>query len=509
MITTLTPGLILAITLAYFAMLVFAAWWTTRQSDNSSFFIGNHSSPWYLVAFGMIGTSLSGVTFISVPGSVGKLGSAMGSYSYIQLIMGNVVGYWTIILVLMPLYYRQRLISIYSYLEERFGFFSYKTGAFFFLLSRTIGSAFRLFLVALVLQAFVFDRLIPEGSPFQITFPFTVAFTLILIWVYTYKGGIKTIIYTDSLQTIFLVASIILSIYFIADELQVGLKGLYQTIKASPYAQMFFWDAKQENYFFKQFLSGFFIALAMVGLDQDLMQKNISCRNLKEAQLNMFSFSIIILIINILFVSLGALLYIYSAKTGIVPPARTDYLFPMLALEHFAPVVGILFLLGIIAATYASSDSALTALTTSFCIDFLNFSKRTDEPEENLKQIRHRVHLGFTFVFFLLIVAFRYLFEESVVTLIFTIAGYTYGPLLGLYAFGILTKLKPNDRWVPIICILSPILCYFLNKYSKDLFYGYEFGLTIIIANGFLTFLGLLLVSYIIPTPPAQTLKNT
>jgi Na+/proline symporter len=478
-------------------MLVIAAWYTTRKSDNNSFFIGNNQSPWYLVAFGMIGTSLSGVTFISVPGAVGNLGSTMGSFSYIQMIMGNVVGYWVIALVLMPIYYRMRLISIYSYLEERFGFWSYKTGAFYFLLSRSIGSAFRLFLVVIVLEEFVFKGIFKAYGITNtgIIFPLTVLFTLALIWVYTYKGGIKTIIYTDTLQTVFLVASIILSIYLISQALGVGMGGLYDTIKASPYSQMFFWDYKQDNFFFKQFLSGFFIALAMVGLDQDLMQKNISCKNIKEAQKNMFTFSIVILIVNVMFVSLGALLYIYANNQGIPIPGKTDYLFPTLAIQYFTPIAGILFLLGIIAASYASSDSALTALTTSFCIDFLNFEKRKDESEEKLKRTRHFVHLGFTALFFLLIVAFRYLFHESVVTLIFKIAGFTYGPLLGLYTFGLFTKRSLRDNLVPIICIISPIICFFLDKYSADMFNGFKFGYTIIIANGLLTFIGLLLIS--------------
>lgn len=488
----LTPELILGLIAVYFVVLLLAAWYTTRQGDNQSFFIGNNQSPWYLVAFGMIGTSLSGITFISVPGAVGSLGTTMGAFSYLQMILGNILGYWIIALVLMPIYYKLRLVSIYSYLEQRFGFWSYKTGAFYFLLSRSIGSAFRLFLVAVVLQLFVFKPLFHVNFD---VFPLTVLFTLALIWVYTYKGGVRTIVYTDTLQTVFLVTSIILSIWLIGKELHLDLGGLISTIKQSPYSQTFFWDAKADNYFFKQFFSGLFIALAMVGLDQDLMQKNISCRNLKEAQINMFSFSIVILGVNLLFLSLGALLYVYAQAKGIAIPEKTDYLFPTLAIQYFTPLAGIFFLLGIIAASYASSDSALTSLTTSFCIDILNFQKRTNEPQEKLQNIRHYVHLGFTGLFFVLIVSFRYLFDQSVVSLIFKIAGFTYGPLLGLYVFGVLTKRSLRDHLVPVVCIIAPVLCFFLDKYSADWLGGFKFGNTIIIANGLITLVLLALIS--------------
>lgn len=483
----LSPAIILSFVLGYFALLMVIAWLTSDKGDNNSFFTGRKSSPWYLVAFGMIGASLSGVTFISIPGVIGNLSSVNGQFSYMQLVLGYLVGYAFIGAVLMPLYYRLNLTSIYGYLEQRFGVFSYKTGAVYFLISRTIGASFRLFLVAIVLQQFVFDA-------WNVPFAATVAFTLLLIWVYTFKGGIRTIVFTDTLQTLFMLLAVGMTIYFIADDLNLGFSGLVSTIKASPYSQMFFWDPKADNYFWKQFAAGAAIATVMTGLDQDMMQKNNSCKNIKEAQLNMFSFSVILVVVNFVFVALGALLYIYANQKGIAIPDSTDKLFPTIAISHFTPVAAAVFLIGLIAAAYSSADSALTALTTSFCVDILGFEKR-DQADPSLVNTRYKVHIGFTFLLFGTILAFKYLLKADVVTELFKIAGYTYGPLLGMFFFGIITKRQVQDKWVPLVCILSPIACMLLNTYSVELFSGYKFGFELLLVNGFLTFMGMLAIS--------------
>lgn len=483
----LSPAIILTFVLGYFALLLVIAWLTSDKDDNNSFFTGRKASPWYLVAFGMIGASLSGVTFISIPGVIGNLDSVNGQYSYMQLVLGYLVGYAFIGGVLMPLYYRLNLTSIYSYLEQRFGVSSYKTGAVYFLISRTIGASFRLFLVAIVLQQFVFNE-------WNVPFAVTVAFTLLLIWIYTFKGGIRTIVFTDTLQTLFMLLAVGMTIYFIADDLNLGFSGLVDTIKANPYSQMFFWDIKADNYFWKQFASGAAIATVMTGLDQDMMQKNNSCKNIKEAQLNMFSFSVILVLVNFMFVSLGALLYIYANQKGIAIPEKTDQLFPTIAIGHFTPVAAAVFLIGLIAAAYSSADSALTALTTSFCVDILGFEKR-DPNDKSLVSTRYKVHIGFTVLLFGTILVFKYILKADVISELFKIAGYTYGPLLGMFFFGILTNLKVRDNWVPVVCILAPVTCIVLNMNSVEWLNGYKFGFEILILNGLLTFLGLLAIS--------------
>jgi Na+/proline symporter len=364
MIETLTPGLILGLILAYFLMLIGISYFTGKKSDSESFFLAGRNAPWLLVAIGMIGTSISGVTFISTPGVVGGEGLNK-DFSYLQVVLGYLVGYFLIGTVLMPLYYRMRLTTIYTYLESRFGVLSYKTGSAYFLLSRTIGAAFRLFLASSVLHEFVI-------GPFGLPFWATVLITIGLIWTYTFKGGMNTIIYTDTLQTVFLLAALVLTIVTVGNTMQLGLGEIFTTVRGSEYSQAFFFKGgwSDPNNFFKQFLSGALITLTMSGLDQDIMQKNLSCRNLKEAQKNMFVFSIIMVLTNVLFLTLGAMLYIYIGQTGFEAPAQTDLVYPTLALTHFAPIVGIFFILGITAATYASSDSALAALTTAFCVDF-------------------------------------------------------------------------------------------------------------------------------------------
>ncbi len=476
----MNPTLALLILIAYFGLLVAVSFYTARGADTTTFFTANRQSPWWLVAFGMIGTSLSGVTFISVPGAVGKIG-----FSYFQVVLGYIIGYLVIGTVLMPLYYRLNLISIYGYLEKRFGYWSYKTGAGFFLLARTVGSAVRLYVAANVLQLAIFNAL---GIPFEVS----VLITIGLIWVYTFKGGVKTIILTDSLQTIFLVSAVVLTIALISQELHFSFGELIGSIKASPNSTIFFWDANDPKNFYKQFISGIFIAIVMTGLDQDLMQKNLTCKNIGEAQKNMFWFTITMVIVTFLFMCLGVLLYIYAGREGIAIPERTDDLYPLLALNHLGPLVGITFLLGITAATYASADSALTALTTSFCIDFMNVEAR---PETERARIKHIVHIGFSLLFYVVIILFRQLNSKEVITAVFDIAGYTYGPLLGLYAFGIFSQRPVVDRFVPWICLASPVLTFIINQNSAAWFGGYQFGFERLLLNGLITTLGLWAVS--------------
>ena len=470
------PIHILYIILAYFSVLLLISYLTGRKASNDTFFKANNKSPWYLVAFGMIGASLSGVTFISVPGWVESQ-----SFSYFQMVLGYTIGYAIIGLVLMPLYYRLNLTSIYSYLYERFGWHAYKTGASFFLLSRTIGSAFRLFLVANVLQIILFDS---YGIPFWAN----VILTILLIWLYTFKGGIKTIVWTDTLQTLFMLVAVGVAIYSISDKLQID--NLFSYVAESKFSKTFFFeDIKVGDYFWKQFLAGAFIAVVMTGLDQDMMQKNLTCKTLKDAQKNMFWFTIVMVIVNFFFLSLGVLLTDYAAINGI--DAHKDALFPTLAMEgNLGYVVPLFFILGLIAATYSSADGTLTALTTSFSIDILDIKKK---PEKEQVKTRKRVHIMFSIIMALTILIFKYFIaDESVIAKIFQFAGYTYGPLLGLYAFGLFTKLNVKDKAIPFIAILAPIFTYLINYYTIKLF-DFDFSFFVLVINGLLTFIGLLL----------------
>lgn len=474
----MTPEYIILLIVAYFSLLIFISYITSKSADNKTFFKANNSSPWYLVAFGMIGASLSGVTFISVPGWVE--GSNM---SYFQMVLGYVVGYAVIGLVLLPLYYRLNLTSIYTYLQDRFGNYSYKTGASFFLLSRTIGAAFRLFLVANVLQIILFDA---YGVPFWAT----VSITILLIWLYTFKGGIKTIVWTDTLQTLFMLIAVGVCIYTISDEMQIS--NIFSYVADSELSKTFFFeDVNAGNYFWKQFLAGAFIAVVMTGLDQDMMQKNLTCRNLKDAQKNMFWFTIVLVIVNFFFLALGVLLTDYAQKNGI--DAHKDELFPIIATKGtLGLATAIFFLLGLIAAAYSSADSALTSLTTSFSIDILEIDKKKDKKTQ--EKIRKKVHVMFSFVLIATILVFKYFIADaSVIAKIFTFAGYTYGPLLGLYAFGMFTKHNVKDKIVPIICLIAPILTYIISYYSKEKF-GFDFGFFVLVLNGFITFLGLSII---------------
>ena len=469
------PEYIILLIVAYFSVLILISYLTGKSADNRTFFKANNSSPWYLVAFGMIGASLSGVTFISVPGWVE--GQNM---SYFQMVLGYVVGYAVIGLVLLPLYYKLNLTSIYTYLDDRFGKYSYKTGASFFLLSRTIGAAFRLFLVANVLQIILFDA---YGIPFWIT----VSITILLIWLYTFKGGIKTIVWTDTLQTLFMLIAVGVCIYTISDEMEIS--NIFSYVADNELSKTFFFDdVNAGNYFWKRFLSGAFVAIVMTGLDQDMMQKNLTCRNLKDAQKNMFWFTIVLVIVNFFFLALGVLLTDYAQQNGI--DAHKDELFPIVATKgNLGLATAIFFLLGLIAAAYSSADSALTSLTTSFSIDILEIDKKKDKNEQ--EKTRKKIHILFSFILIATILIFKYFIaDESVIAKIFTFANYTYGPLLGLYAFGLFTNLKVKDKMVPFICLVSPFLTFSINYLALE-YIGFDFGFSLLILNGLVTFIGL------------------
>ncbi len=465
-------------------MLFIISWVTSRKSNNDSFFIGNKNSPWYVVAYGMIGASLSGVTFISIPGDVGST-----QFSYMVIVFGYLLGYIIIANVLLPLYYKLNLTSIYTYLDQRFGFWSYKTGAFFFILSRVIGASFRLFLVVNVLQIFVFDD-------WNVPFIVTVAIFILFILLYTFKGGIKTIVWTDTLQTTFMLAAVLITVVLVTKNMNITFSELFSDVFSSKHSKTFFFTEWQDKrYFLKQFFSGVFIAIVMTGLDQDMMQKNLSCRNLKDAKKNMYWMSSILVPVNFLFLFLGAGLYLFASSHGVSVSTTTDELFPLIALKHLSPFAGVVFIIGLISAAYSSADSALTALTTSFSIDFLNIKQKAHLSEKQRIRIRNLVHISFSFLVLIVIVGFRAINDASVISKLFTIAGYTYGPLLGMFAFGLFTSFKINDKWVPAVSVISPLLCYFLSSNSVDWFNGYKFGFELLILNGLLTFIGLIIIS--------------
>lgn len=494
MSASLSPAMIAGIIAFYFVILLVISYFTSRNSDNTTFFLAGRQSPWYLVAFGMIGASLSGVTFISIPGVVGAGGLNQG-FSYFQMVLGYVLGYVVIAEVLMPIYYRLQLTSIYGFLEQRLGWEAYKTGAAYFLLSRTIGAAFRLFLVAVVLQEFVMNS---YGVPFYVT----VAVTIVLIWVYTYRAGIKTIVYTDTLQTLGMLSAVALTVYMITQSMEWSFSDLYREISTGEYGQVFFFEEgwSDPNYFFKQFFSGALITIVMTGLDQDMMQKNLSCRNIGEAKKNMYVFTIILVFANLLFLTLGALLYIYAQAEGIPLPVAgaTDTLYPNIALNNLPASVGILFVLGLIAAAYSSADSALTALTTAFCVDFLGFERkvRTGGVE---KKWRIYSHIGFSLILFLIIILFNAMNNDAVINQLFKAAGYTYGPILGLFLFGLLIKKRVEGWPVIAICIAAPVLSFILDYYSGALFGGLSLGFLILAVNGLLTFFGIWLYAKLKP----------
>ena len=470
----MNPTIILSCIAAYFLLLFVISYITGKNDSNDTFFLGNRNSPWFVIAYGMIGTTLSGITFISVPGWV-----ASSQFSYMQMVFGFFCGYFIISRILLPLYYKLELTSIYTYLRDRFGNSSYKTGSSFFLLSRTIGASFRLFLIATVLQFAVFES-------WNIPFYITVIITISLIWLYTYRSGMKTIIWTDTLQTTFMLSTVIIIAYTLMQKMDLNFSSVITLISDSDYSKTFFFDDwTDKKYFFKQFFSGMFMAIVMTGLDQDQMQKNLSCRNLKDAQKNMTVFSTILIFVDLIFLSLGALLYIYSDTFNIMPPDNADMLFPNIALNSGLPVyVGVLFIIGIIAAAYSSADSALTSLTTAFCVDIIEFEKQ--DPKQQIKT-RKFVHLIISFVLLCVILIFNAINDQSVIKSLFTVAGYTYGPLLGMFSFGLFTNFKVKDRFVPIIAVISPVICYILNLYIP-------FGFELLILNGFITFMGMYLI---------------
>ncbi len=456
---------------------------TARRANNETYFLGNRNSPWFVVAYGMIGATLSGVTFMSVPGLVGDEG-----FSYMMLVFGYVGGYLVIGLVLLPMYYKLNLTSIYTYLLKRFGFSSYKTGAFYFIISRLIGTSFRMFLVVNVLQLFVFDH---WGIPFS----YTVGLFMILILLYTFQGGIKTIVWTDTLQTTFMLSAVIITILIIGSTMDLSLGELWQRASSEGHTRMVITDVTDQRFYLKQFFSGMFITIVMTGLDQDMMQKNLSCRNLRDAQKNIFSFGFILIPVNFIFLFLGAVLWIYAGEYGVIPPQTTDDLFPTVALHHLSIIAGLTFFFGLISAAYSSADGTLTALTTVFCVDFLGLKRKPNITEERVKKIRYLVHISFSILVLFIIVGYRAINDAALISKLFTIAGYTYGPLLGLYFFGLYTRRKVIDKWVPLVCIASPILSYVLSINSQQWFWGYNFGFEILMVNGLITTLGLYILS--------------
>jgi Na+/proline symporter len=497
----MSPWILLGFVLAYFLILLAVAYVTGKGSNNESFFIGNKNSNWMLVAFGMIGTSLSGVTFVSVPGGVGKDG-----FAYFQITLGYVLGYLVITYVLLPLYYKLNLTSIYNYLSSRLGVVSYKTGASFFILSRTLGATARLYLVVNILQTVILNEL---GVPFWAT----TLVLLLMILVYTYEGGVKTIVYTDTLQTTCMLLGLVLCIYFILNNLQMGLGDAVNAIQMKSLGKVFYTEPSSKMFFVKQILAGAFITITMTGMDQEMMQKNISVKSLKDAQKNMITIAFVMLGVILLFLFLGALLHLYAFNLGAAYQTITengkevtklmldgkdigaDKLFPTMALSHMPQAFSIIFIIGLISALFPSADGAITALTSSFCIDILGMQRDAVKTEEAKKKTRQTVHLIFAGIFLILVMVFKWVDSPSMIGVILKIAGYTYGPLLGLFAFGILTKRSVQDKLVPYICIAAPIICFFIDKFQKQIFGDFEVGLEMLIINGLLTFIMLLAIS--------------
>ena len=482
----LQPAYILILILGYFALLMTIAYLTGKQADNQTFFTANRSSPWYLVAFGMVGASLSGVTFISVPGWVGDSG-----FTYFQVVLGYWTGYFIVAFVLLPIYYRQNLTSIYEYLQDRFGHNSHKIGAVSFFISRVLGASFRLFLVAIVLQQFIFDS---WGVPFEIT----VGLSIILIWVYTQKGGIKTIVWTDTLQTLLMLTAVGLTLYHLGNALDLNVSKILTEARYQNYTHTWVTeDFLARNHFLKSFIGGVFITICMTGLDQDMMQKNLTCRSLKAAQINMIVFSLVLIVVTFLFLLLGAMIFLYAEQNQIMIPLlegtpKTDLLFPEVAINGGLGLgVGIIFILGLIAAAYSSADSALTSLTTSFCVDFL---KLDQYPDSKQKRIRKQTHIGMSLLLVVVVILFKYVLDRNVIDGLLTVASYTYGPLLGLFAFGIFTPFQIHDRKVWIVILLSILLIVLVGNLSPKTLGGYQIGYELLPLNGLLTFLGLLLI---------------
>ncbi len=478
----MSPTLLFVFVLIYFLLLLGVAWYTSRNADNNSFFIGNHNSNWMLVAFGMIGTSLSGVTFVSVPGTVGSNG-----FGYFQVVIGNFIGYCLIAFILLPLYYKMQVTSIYNYLLKRFGKVSYKTGALFFILSRILGATARLYLVINVLQIFILDNM-------HVPFWLTTFIILFMILLYTFEGGVKTIVFTDMLQTTFMLLGLIVCIYFIMNSLGFSFAETLQSFYKNNYTKIFNMDIKSGSFFIKQIIGGAFLTIGMTGLDQEMMQKNISVKTLKDSQKNMITFSLISVGVNFLFLFLGGLMYVFAATKNI--DIKGDDLFPTIALSYMPSVVSIIFIIGLISALFPSADGALTALTSSFCIDILGLKRNTFITEKRTKKIRITIHIIFAIIFFLCIMIFKLINDKSIISLILTVAGYTYGPLLGLFLFGIFTKRSlPQNTLIVFVCFIAPVLTYILSLNATKWFSGYSIGIELLLINGLLIFAGLLFVS--------------
>lgn len=497
----MSPALLFSFVIGYFIVLLFVANRTSRGSNNESFFIGNRSSNWMLVAFGMIGTSLSGVTFVSVPGAVGR-----EAFAYFQITIGYLIGYALIAFVLLPLYYRLNVTSIYHYLSTRFGFNSYKTGSAFFILSRTLGATARLYLVVEILQFSILES-------FNVPFWLTTVIILAMILLYTYKGGVKTIVWTDTLQTTGMLAGLVICVIFILNKMGLSFSDSIGQMREKGYSKLFFTDVNSKLFFIKQILAGAFITITMTGMDQEMMQKNLSVRTLKNSQKNVLTMSFILAGVLLLFLFLGGLLYLYAGQQNVT--VTGDKLFPEIALHHMPSIISVIFIIALISALFPSADGAITALTSSFCIDILGLNRRkskhgssedsligdVDLDEAGRIRIRKIVHLTVAFIFLVFVMIFKWVNSPSMIGVILKVAAYTYGPLLGLFSFGIITKRKVIDKYVPIVCVLAPIICFFLDKFQKDIFGKYEIGLELLIINGLLTFIGLYLISKPIPVP--------
>lgn len=477
----MTPTVLLAFVIGYFLLLLGVAWYTSKNANNESFFIGNRNSNWMLVAFGMIGTSLSGVTFVSVPGGVGK-----ESFAYFQIVIGYLIGYIVIAFVLLPLYYRLHLTSIYNYLSSRLGLNSYKTGAAFFILSRTLGATARLYLVVKILQDSILANL---GVPFWVT----TIIILVMILVYTYEGGVKTIVFTDTLQTTFMLTGLIVCVLYILHAMHMDFGTAISALNEKGYSRIFFTDPGSKLFFLKQILAGAFITITMTGMDQEMMQKAISVKRLKDSQKNIITLSVIMVVVILIFLFLGGLLHLYGSQQGVT--AIGDKLFPELALHHMPPIVSVIFIIALISALFPSADGAITALTSSFCIDILGMQRRPEWSEEKRKKIRQRVHLVVAAVFLVFVLVFYKVNNPSMIGVILKVAAYTYGPLLGLFTFGIITKKQVNDKLVPYVCIAAPAICFIIDKFQAELLGGFQIGSELLIINGFLTFTGLLVIS--------------
>jgi Na+/proline symporter len=496
----MSSSLLFVFVIGYFLLLLGVAYSTSRNSDNDSFFIGNRKSNWMLVAFGMIGTSLSGVTFVSVPGTVGDFAvTSHKAFNYFQVVIGYFIGYFLIAFILLPLYYRLQLTSIYNYLQTRFGKVAYKTGSLFFIISRTVGATARLYLVINVLQVFILDGI---GLPFFVT----AIVILVMILLYTFEGGVKTIVYTDTLQTTFMLVGLVVCIVYIMNHLDLSFGSTMHALRGKGFTQLFNMDPESKGFFLKQIVGGMFITIGMTGLDQEMMQKNISVKNLRDSQKNMISFSVILVVVNFLFLFLGGLLYLYALGNNATYDGHQllmngkniigDDIFPNIALHYLPKGVSIIFIIGLISALFPSADGALTALTSSFCIDMLGLKQNVHYSEKRKKAIRMTVHFSFAFIFLLCIFVFKWINNKSIINIILDLAGYTYGPLLGLFAFGIFSKRQLPESWLTTaVCLLAPACCYILTKNAAQWFGGYQIGYELLLIDGLLTYLGLWIIS--------------